>query len=149
MPFQSAPGGQRVSLIAAVDDLFFSTRIRETARQIGVHVEVVATTRLRACAAQGSVDAVILDLSATSALEILRALKADPQTSATPVIGYVSHVADETIAAARAAGCDRILARSAFTRQLPELLRELGARQSGTADQGPFSPAAVRRSCRP
>ncbi len=38
------------------------------------------------------------------------------------VVGFVSHVDTETITAARAAGIDRILARSAFVAQLPNLL---------------------------
>jgi len=114
-----------VSLIAVVDDLFFATRIRETARRVGVEVELVPFAQLCERAARGGVDAVILDLSAGQALNALRILKADAATASAQVAGFASHVATETIAAARAAGCDQVLARSAFTRQLPELLRKL------------------------
>jgi CheY-like chemotaxis protein len=114
-------------LIAVVDDLFFAARIRETARQIGVDLDVVPAARAKDRAAQGGVGAVILDLSAPSALDVLRALKADPVTGSAPVLGFASHVAAETIAAARGAGCDEVLARSAFTRRLPELLRKLAS----------------------
>lgn len=116
-----------MSVIAVVDDLFFATRIRETARQIGVEIELVPFVQLRERVARGAVNAVILDLSAAPALDALRMLKADAATASAQVAGFASHVAIETIAAARAAGCDQVLARSAFTRQLPELLRRLAS----------------------
>lgn len=116
-----------MGVIAVVDDLFFAARIRETARQANVQVELTPTARLGERLARGAVDAVILDLGAPSALDSLRMLKANPATVSAPVVGYASHVAADTIQAAHAAGCDRVLARSAFTRQLPDLLRRLVA----------------------
>jgi len=38
------------------------------------------------------------------------------------VVGFVSHVQTETIAAARAAGIDEVMARSAFVARLATLL---------------------------
>lgn len=110
-----------------VDDLFFAARIRETARQVNVEIELIPAAGLDARLVRGAVDAVILDLGVRSALDSLRALKTNPGTTSARVIGYASHVATETIAAARAAGCDQVLARSAFTRQLPELLKKLAS----------------------
>ncbi len=114
-----------MSLIAVVDDLFFAARIRETARQIGVDIEFVPAGKLADRAEGGGIKAVILDLSAGSAMDSLRTLKNEPATASTPVVGFASHVAAETIAEAREAGCDQVLARSAFTRRLPDLLRSL------------------------
>jgi hypothetical protein len=51
------------------------------------------------------------------------ALKTDPALAGIPTLGFVSHVDSPTIEAARRAGVDRVLARSAFVEQLPELLR--------------------------
>jgi DNA-binding NarL/FixJ family response regulator len=116
-----------LGILAVVDDLFFAARIRETARQMNVEIELTPATGLDARLARGALDAVILDLGAPSALDSLRALKTNPGTASARVIGFASHVATETITAARAAGCDQVLARSAFTRQLPELLRELAS----------------------
>jgi DNA-binding NarL/FixJ family response regulator len=118
-----------LAVIAVVDDLFFAARIRETARQVNVEVDLTPTERLGDRLAQGGVDAVILDLGAPSALDSLRTLKTNPATVSAPVVGYASHVATDTIQAARAGGCDEVLARSAFTRQLPDLLRRLVARR--------------------
>ena len=37
-------------------------------------------------------------------------------------VGFLSHVQKDLAVAAREAGCDRIVARSAFTRDLPKIL---------------------------
>ena len=127
-----------MSVIAAVDDLFFAARIRETARQTGVAADVVPVARLEAAMLklvdEGGVEGAILDLGAASAVEALRALKSNARTRAVPVVGFVSHVATEAIAAAREAGCDQVFARSAFTRRLPEILQDLARPPVGESE---------------
>ena len=59
-------------------------------------------------------DLVVVDLDRPDVLEVLPALRA-PR-----VVGFASHVDADTLAAARAAGCDA-LPRSRFFRVLPEL----------------------------
>ena len=67
---------------------------------------------------------VILDLNHPRAdpLGIVSALQNDAALQGTPTVGFVSHVQTETIEAARAAGVGEVMARSAFTQRLPELL---------------------------
>jgi len=67
---------------------------------------------------------VIFDLNSArlKPLESIAALKADPELHGTKTLGYVSHVDGEVIAAARTAGCDEVIARSAFSQKLPEIL---------------------------
>jgi DNA-binding NarL/FixJ family response regulator len=119
-----------LAVVAVVDDLFFAVKIREAARQAGVAVHIMGAATYRAAiekhVADGRIEAAILDLSSAAALDVIRELKREARTRSLPVIGFVSHVATDVIAAARAAGCDQVLARSAFTKQLPELLRSLG-----------------------
>ena len=45
-----------------------------------------------------------------------------PDLSATKTLGYVSHVDTATIEAARAAGIDQVMARSAFVAELGNIL---------------------------
>jgi CheY-like chemotaxis protein len=118
------------TILAIIDDLFFLSKIQQTAKLQGVTVEPVAPGRVAERAAQVQVRAFILDLNhqSGSALEILRAIKADAKIGATQVIGFVSHVQTQLAAAARAAGCDIVLARSTFSQRLPELLKELGGK---------------------
>lgn len=114
------------TIAAACADLLFGARIRAAAEATGAKAillsprdDVVARTR----AEQPGL--VVLDLDARwlDAPSVIAALKAEASTSAIPVIAFGSHVRTEALAAARAAGADRVLPRSAFARQLPELLR--------------------------
>ncbi len=116
-------------VIAAVEDLFFGARILETARQLGVPLRLVhSASEVLTQARASRPDLVIMDLDAEGCrpLDALRQLKADPDLATTPVLGFLSHVHRDLKQAAAEAGCDRILARSAFTVQLAEILRPDG-----------------------
>ncbi len=67
----------------------------------------------------------IVDLNHRSgkAIEAARAIKSDPATSRVFVLGFLSHVQADLAREARQAGLDAVMARSAFSQQLPELLR--------------------------
>jgi CheY-like chemotaxis protein len=64
---------------------------------------------------------VILDLNnpRTDPLGTVEQMKADPLLTKIPIVGYASHVQTDVIEAARKAGVDDVLARSAFTLRLP------------------------------
>lgn len=61
------------------------------------------------------VELVVVDLGRAGVVEVLPSVTAR-------TIGFGSHVARDLLDAARAAGCDVVLARSEFFRRLPELL---------------------------
>jgi len=69
---------------------------------------------------------IIFDLNCTKAdpINTLSALDADPELSGIRTIGFVSHVDGSTIQAARRAGCDEVMARSAFAGNLAEILTQ-------------------------
>ena len=122
------------TLLAIVDDLFFLSKIQQTAKLLGVRVEPVTPGKLAERAAQAPVRGVILDLNhrSGSALDTLRTIKADAKLGATPVVGFLSHLQTDLAAAAREAGCDLVLARSTFSQKLPELLRDLAGQTHET-----------------
>jgi hypothetical protein len=60
-------------------------------------------------------DLVVVDLGRPGVLDALA-------TIATPTIGFGSHVDRELLEAAKAAGCDQVMPRSAFFRHAAELL---------------------------
>ena len=114
---------RRRRVVVVVPDLFFATKIAETAKQLGV--EVLTSTRERAASACRSAptDLLILDLEATPDLAGLeRELGADPAGARVRTIGFYPHVRAELRAAALAAGIDLVLPRSAFTARLGPLL---------------------------
>ena len=50
-------------------------------------------------------------------------MHADPELAAIPTIGFVSHVQAELIDAAREAGVGEVMARSAFTARLADIIK--------------------------
>jgi CheY-like chemotaxis protein len=113
-------------VLAVVDDLMLSSRVSTAAKGAGVEVKFTRSVDAVLAAARATPPPalVILDLNSarTKPLEIIAALKADPSLAGIPTVGFVSHVDTTTIEAARRAGVDRVLARSAFVEQLPQLL---------------------------
>ena len=89
--------------------------------------EPVAPDAIEGRLAADSASAILLDLNHRSgkAIASLEKLKNDPATRSIPVVAFLSHVQTDLAQAARAAGCDRVMARSAFSQQLQALLREL------------------------
>jgi PleD family two-component response regulator len=113
-------------VLVAVDDLMLSSRISMAAGAAGVEVRFVRSPEAVLVAARESAPSlVILDLNSgrMRPLEIIAALKAEPSLAAVPTLGFVSHVDTATITAARQAGVDRVLARSAFVQQLAALIK--------------------------
>lgn len=115
------------TILAVVDDLLFLAKIQETAHLTGATVKSADPTQGLEKIAGETPRAIILDLNHRSipALELVRNLKIHPRTKTVPIVGFVSHTQSELSAAAREAGCDLVLARSAFTQQLPKLLSNL------------------------
>ncbi|PYQ94105.1 MAG: response regulator [Acidobacteria bacterium] len=112
-------------ILAVLDDLMFTSKIKTAASQLGVAV----TFARSADAALGemrkaSPTLVIFDLNNAriDPLGIVAMMKQDAALASIPTIGYASHVQTEIIAAARQAGVGEVMARSAFTQQIGEIL---------------------------
>src|SRR5690349_5634767 len=105
--------------------MFFASKLKEAAR--GAGAELVFThskeETVEKTAALGA-RLVLLDLDGQgfSRVEAVRALKADRRTRAVRTVGYLPHVMADLKAQAQAAGCDEVVARSAFVKRLPQLL---------------------------
>jgi len=119
----------RPLVLAAVDDIFFSAKIQSAANAIGVRL-LPATDpgQLDACLECEVPRLIIFDLNSRKIdpLQAVRDLRADRRFDSTSAIGFLSHVQVELEEAARGAGFDRILPKSQFSSQLPEILREFG-----------------------
>jgi CheY-like chemotaxis protein len=112
-------------IIVAVDDLLFSSKIRQTARQLGVDLAFARTSDaiVERCRAERPALVVFdLDGARMEPIATVARLKADPSLAGIPTLGFVSHVHAGLIDAARDAGIDRVLARSAFAATLPDIL---------------------------
>ena len=121
-------------VLAAVDDLLFSSKIRATAKQAGVELAFARSPQEVLDQARALNPAlVIFDLNSgkTDPVATIAALKSDAVLGTLRVLAFASHVHTELIASARQAGADQVLPRSAFAAHLAEIL--LSA-QSGTPD---------------
>ncbi len=112
-------------IVCVLDDMIFSVKIHTAAKQLGVDVYFERKPE----AVLDSVRAkqprlVILDLNSRkmAPMEVIAAIKADPALAAVRTLGYVSHVDAEAVAAARAAGVDQVMARSAFSERIGDIL---------------------------
>lgn len=112
-------------IIVAVDDLLFSSKIRESARHAGTELVLVrAPDAVLREARERRPSLVVFDLDAERLQPIptIRAMKEDPTLAGIRVVGFVSHVRHDVIDTARAAGAE-VLPRSQFVQRLGAILR--------------------------
>lgn len=123
----SSSNGNSKPIYAFVDDLFFIAKIQETARKLNIKVEFVKGDKEvvdTITSAEEKPSLIIFDLNSTSGkpLTVIPKLKAKLK-KATNIIGFLSHLQSELKMKAQEAGCDMVLPRSAFSQNLPQLLR--------------------------
>ena len=136
LPAPPEDAGSRV--FAFVEDLFFLSKIQDTGRKMNVKVEFVKnekdlTDRLKNNGEEKP-SLIIFDLNNASArpLSLIPKLKSKLKKG-TSIIGFLSHVQGDLKLKAHEAGCDMVLPRSAFSQNLPQLLRRHGSSGEPTA----------------
>jgi PleD family two-component response regulator len=117
-------------VLCAVDDLIFAIKIKTAATGVGAVVFFernpdMVLSRIR----EKQPTLVIFDLNSPKMrpLDVVAAMKAAPDLQRVRTLGYVSHVQTDVISAARAAGVDEVLARSAFSERLGDILTSASA----------------------
>ena len=112
-------------VLAVLEDLFFTVKINEAAKRAGLGVTFVKSERDALDQAAENPALIILDLNfaGIEPVDLIRKLKADPVLQKISLLGYVSHVQGELKQAAQEAGCDMVLARSAFSQNLSQILK--------------------------
>jgi DNA-binding NarL/FixJ family response regulator len=114
-----------VPVLAAVEDFLFRSKIRATAKQLGVDITFAQIPgEILSKARELNPSLIILDLNGikTTPIQTIAALKADPTTASIRVLGFISHIDTAGIDAARRAGADEVLARGGFAANLAEIL---------------------------
>lgn len=114
-----------VNIIAVVDDLFFASKIRGTAEELSVTASFVRSIdAVLEAARRDQPSLIICDLHSerVDPVGLAKQLKADEQLRSIPLLGFFSHVQIELQHQAEAAGFDRVIPRSAFSKSLGEIL---------------------------
>jgi len=115
-----------------VDDLFFTAKIQETARKLGVKVAFIKNEKeqiatLTSGEEQDRPGLIVFDLNNANAkpLTLIPKLKTKLKKTAS-IVGFLSHLQGDLKAKAVEAGCDTVMPRAAFSQNLPNLLRRYG-----------------------
>ena len=131
-PLPASNGDANSRIFAFIEDLFFMAKIQETARKLNVKVEFVKTDKDLMDKMQQNGEEkpslIIFDLNNANAkpLTLIPKLKTKLKKG-TSIIGFLSHVQGDLKQKAHEVGCDMVLPRSAFSQNLPQLLRRHGA----------------------
>jgi CheY-like chemotaxis protein len=112
-------------ILAVVNDLFFSVKLTEAAKRNGLALEFVKEGKLLLEKAGGRPSLIIFDLNFEDVepLKLIQELKSQPGTKGISLIGYLSHIQVDLKQQAQAAGCDMVMARSAFSQNLPLIFK--------------------------
>lgn len=115
-----------------IEELFFLAKIQETARKLGVKVVFVKNDkdiveRLTEAPENERPALIVFDLNNANAkpLTLIPKLKSKLKRTVS-VIGFLSHLQGDLKVKAAEAGCDAVMPRSAFSQNLPNLLRRYG-----------------------
>jgi hypothetical protein len=121
-----------IRIYCFIDDLFFLAKINETARKLGIKVGFVKNDKESIAKLIGSAEdarpsLIVFDLNNANAkpLTLIPKIKAKLKRG-TSVIGFLSHLQGDLKVKAIEAGCDMVMPRSAFSQNLPNLLRRHG-----------------------
>jgi CheY-like chemotaxis protein len=112
-------------VIAVVSDLMFTAKIQDAARRAGLDIVFAKSKEQAIDGAKRHPALIIVDLNdrGLDALELIGELKADEATRGVRVLGYVSHVETDVRHAALERGCDQVLPRSVFSKNVHAILQ--------------------------
>ncbi len=112
-------------ILAVVDDLFFTVKIADAAKRTGLEVSFVKSEKDAIEKAKEKPLLIIMDLnsSAVAPIKLISKLKGTAELKQISLIGFLSHVQGELKQKAHEAGADMVMARSAFSQNLQQILK--------------------------
>lgn len=113
-------------ILAVVEDLFFVVKINDAAKRSGFACEFLKSAQeVLDRARQEPPLMIIVDLNARSVkpVDLIARLRAEESLKKASIIAFVSHVEAELKNRAQSAGASMVLARSAFSTNLPQILK--------------------------
>jgi len=117
---------QPKKLLAAVEDLFFTVKITDAAKRAGLAVEFIKNDKDLLDKAKEEKPALIifdLNFNGIQPLKAITKLKGSSELKSISLIGYLSHLQGELKQKAIELGCDMVMARSALSQNLSQILK--------------------------
>lgn len=118
--------GAKKKILAVVDDLLFTVKINDAAKRVGLEVEFLKSAHdVVEKATHEKPLLIILDLNNNSVepLPLISKLKDHGDLKNISIISYLSHVQGELKQKAHEAGANIVMARSAFSQNLQQILK--------------------------
>jgi len=117
---------EKKKILAVVDDLLFTVKISDAAKRVGLDAEFLKSEQdVVERAAEQKPLLIILDLNANSVqpLKLIEKLKSNGDLKQISLIAFLSHVQGELKQKAQEAGANMVMARSAFSQNLQQILK--------------------------
>ena len=118
----------RKTVLVAVNDIFFYTKVRDALAPNGYLLEKVRIQQdIADKALTTGPAAVILDMNdrVLDAFHALQTLKDNPRLRAIPILAYANHEEVDTWQRAKALGVTKIVSRNEFSSRTRELVEEM------------------------
>ena len=129
----------KTTILVAITDLFFYTKVRDALRQPDYQLEKARTQQdIVDKALSANPGVIIFDMNdlTLNAFQALEKLKADPQLKGIPTLAFANHEEVDTFNRARALGVTKIVSRNEFSARLKDLVEEVvSGKQSPKADR--------------
>jgi PleD family two-component response regulator len=113
------------TVVAAVEDMLFVSKIREAAKAVGIIVNFPRSAEvLLDSISEDPPNLLVVDLHSVrfNAIELAGELKSNESLKTIPLLGFFSHVQTELQRQAIEAGYDQVIPRSVFFRDLASIL---------------------------
>ena len=117
---------EKKKILAVVDDLLFTVKINDAAKRVGLDAEFLKSENdVVEKAKHEKPLLIILDLNANSVqpLKLIEKLKGNGDLKQISLIAFLSHVQGELKQKAQEAGANMVMARSAFSQNLQQILK--------------------------
>ena len=106
------------------EDVFFLAKIKEVADSLAIATEFKSSGYdIVDYCKKNRPELIILDMNAQGAFDAIRNLKKDSELFGVPIVGYLLHTQVQQKMKAKELGCDFVLARSDFSKNLPAILK--------------------------
>jgi CheY-like chemotaxis protein len=112
-------------ILAVLEDLLFTVKINESAKRAGVPVDFVKSEVDVLDKAKAKPALILIDLNyqGIDPVKLIQKLKGDEETRRISLLGFLSHIQVDLKHQAQEAGCNTVLARSAFSQNLLQILK--------------------------
>jgi len=116
------------TILVAVTDIFFYTKVRDALRTSGYRIEKARTQQdIAEKTAAAAPVAVIVDMNdlTVDAFRAIETLKANPQSKSIPILAYANHEEVDTWNRAKSLGVTKIVSRNEFSARTKDLVDEV------------------------